>query len=99
MFKKLKVFLKKIQNSDEATKKRWLIGATAVSMILVIGLWTIYINSAIKFAPESAKNQEEPIIGFWQIFKNGSMVILNSIKENVKNIISEITKSRTITIE
>lgn len=98
MFKKLKVFLQKIQNSDEATKKRWLIGATAISMILVIGLWLVYIQSTVKSIGNNIEDQESTV-GFWQIFKNGSVVVFNSIKENIKIIISEITKSRTITVE
>jgi uncharacterized Rmd1/YagE family protein len=98
MFKKLKVFLQKIQNSDEATKKRWLIGVTAISMILVIGLWLIYIQSTVKSIGNNIEDQESTI-GFWQIFKNGLVVVFNSVKENIKIIISEITKSRIITVE
>ena len=98
MFKKLKVFLQKIQNSDEATKKRWLIGATAISMILVIGLWLVYIQSTVKSIGNNIEDQESTV-GFWQIFKNGLVVVFNSVKENIKIIISEITKSRTITVE
>jgi len=98
MFKKLKIFLQKIQNSDEATKKRWLIGATAISMILVIGLWLVYIQSTVKSIGNNIEKQESTV-GFWQIFKNGLVVVFNSVKENIKIIISEITKSRTITVE
>ena len=98
MFKNLKTFLQKIQNSDEATKKRWLIGATAISMILVISLWLVYIQSTVKSIGDNIKDQESTI-GFWQIFKNGLVIVFNSVKENIKIIISEITKSRTITIE
>lgn len=98
MFKKLKVFLQKIQNSDEATKKRWLIGATAISMILVIGLWLVYIQSTVESIGNNIEDQESTI-GFWQIFKNGLVVFFNSVKENIKIIISEVTKSRTITVE
>jgi len=90
--------LQKIQNSDEATKKRWLIGAAAVSMILVISLWLVYIQSTVKSIGDNIKDQESTI-GFWQIFKNGLVIAFDSIKENIKVIISEITKSRTITIE
>lgn len=98
MFEKLKAFLKKIQNSDENTRKRWLIGTTAISMVLVISLWLVYIQSTVKFISNNIEDQESTI-GFWQIFKNGLVVILNSVKENIKIIISEITKSRTITVE
>lgn len=98
MWRKFKKLLENIQNSDEASKKRWLIGATAVSTILVIGLWFIYIKSTFESGGESIKNQESAI-GFWQIFKNGLTIVIQSIKEGTKSIISEITKGRTITIE
>lgn len=96
MFEKFKNFLNNIQNSNETTKRRWLIGATAVSMVLVIGLWLIYVKSTVVFP---AGESQEATTGFWQIFKNGLVVVFNSIKENIKVIISAITKSRTITVE
>jgi hypothetical protein len=102
MFKRLKTLLRRIQNSDEAIKKRWLVGATAISMILIIGLWLGYVNSTIKSAGDDDQNRESSI-GFWQVFRNGLSVIYKSIyesiKESVKSIILEITKSRTIIIE
>lgn len=97
MFERLKNFLRRIQNSDEATKKKWLIGASAVSMILVVGLWLIYIQSTIKVITN--QTEEESVIGFWQVLKNGLRVIFHSIKDNIKTIISEINKSRTIVVE
>ncbi len=98
MWRFLKKYLEKIQNSDEATKKRWLVAATAVSMIIVIGFWFVYINYTTKPAVENTAVQT-PNIGFWQIFKNGLAVIYQSLKEKVQIIFSEITKSRTINVE
>jgi hypothetical protein len=98
MFRKFKKLLEEIQNSDETTKKRWLIGAAAISTFLVIGLWLVYIKSTLEFSGESVKNQES-VVGFWQIFKNGLTIVSQSIKEGIKTIISEITKGKTITIE
>ncbi len=101
MWQKLKKQLEKIQNSGEATKKRWFIGATAVAMILVVGLWLIYINSTVNSLGNNSQNQEPQgsTTEFWPILKTGLMVVGQSIKEGVKNIISEITRGRTITIE
>jgi hypothetical protein len=98
MFEKIKIFLNKIQNSNEAVKKRWLIGATAVSMILVVSFWLIYMQSTIQFSNNNIEKQESGV-GFWQIFKNGLAIFSNSIKENIKMLFNEITQSRTITIE
>lgn len=98
MIEKLKKLLEKIRNSDEATKKRWLMGTAAVSMAVVVALWLVYVNADMKLVPE-IKDAGEPSTGFWQIFKNGLNVVFGSIKDGVTNLISEITKSRTITIE
>jgi hypothetical protein len=98
MFKKLKNLLENIQNSDEATKKRWLIGVTSVSMVLIISLWLVYIKFTLESFTSSAQEQKS-VVGFWQIFKNGLTIVSQSIKEGIKTIISEITKGRTITIE
>ncbi|MBT9170622.1 MAG: hypothetical protein DDT18_00966 [Actinobacteria bacterium] len=98
MFKSLKKYLKKIQHSDEATKKRWLIVSSAIAMILVISLWLVYISWTIKSVGDNIEKQgSEP--GFWQIFKTGLKVVGESAWNNIKNIVSKITGERTITIE
>lgn len=98
MFKSLKKYLKKIQNSDEATKKRWLIVSSAIAMVLVISLWLVYINWTIKSVGDNVEKQNlEP--GFWQIFKTGLKVAGESAWDGVKNSVSKITGERIITIE
>lgn len=97
MWKKLKRKLEKIQDSDETTKKRWLIGTTTVAMILVIVLWLVYINWVIKSANET--EVKESSLSFWQIFKNGLNIISKSIWNNIKDFVSKITSERTIIIE
>ncbi|MDP3015351.1 MAG: hypothetical protein Q8N28_03020 [bacterium] len=98
MFKKLNKFIGKIQNSDEATKKRWLIVSSAIAMVLVISLWLVYINWTIKAVGDNVGKQDmEP--GFWQIFKTGLKVAGESAWNGVKNSVSKITGERIITIE
>ena len=98
LWQKLNKFIKKIQHSDEATKKRWLIVSSAIAMILVISLWLVYINWTIKAVGDNVEKQElEP--GFWQIFKTGLKVAGESAWDNIKNIVSKITGERIITIE
>ena len=98
MWRKLNKFIGKIQNSDEATKKRWLIVSSAIAMVLVISLWLVYINWTIKSVGDNIEKQNlEP--GFWQIFKTGLNMISESIWNGIKNIVSKITGERTITIE
>ncbi len=97
MWQKIKKTLKSIQNSDEANKKRWLIGASAASMIIVVGLWLIYLKFTVESGSPSVEAKES--VGFWQILKNGLVIIFQSIKENITNFISELSKGKTITIE
>ena len=52
MFKKIRNFILELQNSDDATKKRWLIILSGASMIVVVGLWLVYFNVSLeKIAP------------------------------------------------
>ncbi|MBN2197803.1 hypothetical protein JW698_01230 [Candidatus Wolfebacteria bacterium] len=94
---KIRELLKKIQNSDENIKKRWLIGASAISILLIIIIWLIYL----KFTTNSnvSKINPEKTIGFWQIFKNGLIVIFQSIKDFFINLFLELTKEKTIIIK
>ena len=100
MFNKLKKKLAEIQNSDEQTKKRWLIGMSAIAMVIVVGLWLIYVNSTIESLGGSQEvSKSSDSIGFLQVFETGLKVVGKSVKNEVKNLISKIIGERTITIE
>lgn len=104
MFKVLIEKIKRIQRADEKTKKRWLIGLTASAMILIIGLWLIFLNnfSLPTIAPVAdspttssvaAAQPARPAGGkedsIWQTFKRG----LNEIIQNAKDQISAAKNS------
>lgn len=89
MFKNLKAFISRLQNSDEATKKRWLIVVSAITMIFVISGWMVYLNYTI----EKINSIEDEIIhstSFWQVFKTGLVITGKSIKEKTGNLVSDI---------
>lgn len=46
--KKVINFIRELQNSDEATKKRWLIILSGVSMVVVVGIWLVYFNWSLE---------------------------------------------------
>jgi len=98
MFKNLKKWLKNIQDSDELVKKRWLIVFSALSMILVIGLWLIYMNWAINSFGNEIQKQDSGI-GFWQVFKTGLNLFIRSVWEVIKNFSLKISGERVIIIE
>jgi len=68
--------IKKLRRADDATKKRWLFGATTISMIFVIALWVFYLNMTLPSINKEKKiaevNNEESLS---KIFKNGLGVI------------------------
>jgi hypothetical protein len=65
-------WLEKLQNADEARKKRWLIGLSAAAMIIIVALWIFYLKMTID---DAGRVGESPSgISFrevlWQILKN-----------------------------
>ena len=98
MFQKIKNQLEKIQNSSESVKRRWLVGATIISMIVIISLWLAYINNPSIQTNKEGK-EEEQVGGFWQVFKTGAGVISGSIKNNADDLISKLKSDRTVNID
>lgn len=39
--------LRKLQRTDDKTKKRYLVVASTIAMILIIGLWFVYLNLSL----------------------------------------------------
>ncbi len=52
----MKKWIENIQNSDEATKKKWLMGLSVISMAIIIGLWLIYLNYSMDIFKIELKN-------------------------------------------
>lgn len=94
---KIRELLIKIQNSDEKTKNRWLIGASAVSIIIIIIFWLIYLKFSIN--PVVQNIETEDTVGFWQIFKNGLKILSQFIKDFITGLFSKFTGGKTIIIE
>lgn len=67
--------IKKLQRADDATKKRWLFGATAISMIFVITLWIFYLNMTLPNVNKEVKNAEVDKENLGETFKNGFRAI------------------------
>ncbi len=93
----VKRFIGRIQNSDEQIKRRWTILFSVTAIMVVTAFWILFMVRQISFVAPEITNIDEP--GFWQIFKNGALMIFNSIGENIKNIFLLITEKNTIVIE
>lgn len=93
--------LKQIQESDETTKKKWLIIMTVAAMIIVISLWLVYINYSIKSVDNGvgAINLEKSETDFLEVFKKGLGVVGNSVKEKIKNFGYKIMGGKTVIME
>ncbi len=86
----LKNQLEKIQNSDEQTKKKWLIIMSGISMLIIIIIWLFYMTSLVSNTAQSETQTDNSGTGFWQIFKTGLTVIGNNVEEKAGNVISKI---------
>ena len=92
-FKNIAVFIKGLQCSDDARKKRWFVGSAAVAMILVIGLWALYLNFTIPdfnrgAKSDSADNKES----FFGVFARGLGVISAGIGEKGENLAGNLSR-------
>lgn len=80
--------IEKIRNSDEITKKRWIIVFSAITMAIIVVVWFFYIGFAAKTTEKKAASTD-----FWPIVKKGFVIIADSLKEKIYGL---ILKERTI---
>jgi len=95
-------FLDKIRNSDDSTKKVWLILATSVAMVFVVYIWVVYFNTLLVSvnaplqADEVAKSDE---FGFFDTIKSGAATVYEFLADQVSGIFGEIKKPKEYIIE
>lgn len=87
MFENLKKFIKNLQAADEARKKRWLFVLSAMMMIVVVGIWGLYIKKNI---PNLEISEEISKQSSWQVFQKGLETVISQIK-NLINAGREIS--------
>lgn len=92
-----KRFIKRIQNSDEKIKRQWMILFSIATIMVIVAFWIFFTFRQESFSRVEISQVDEP--GFWQISKNGTSVIFDSITDNIKSIFSLITKKNIIVIE
>lgn len=86
-------FLKKLQESDDSVKKRWLILSSAVMMFIVLFVWLNYFNTLIQQAGAPAPTEQaEHGLTFWQTFKSGLKIVSRGIAAKMESWF-EILKS------
>jgi len=95
----VKNFIEKIQNSDERTKRKWLVICSAVAMVVIVAFWVFYIKSIFEIPQPIQAETQASGPGFWDIFKNGASIVFNSIINNIKSIFANLTGSKTVIIQ
>ena len=95
-------FLEKIRNSDDGTKKIWLILFTSVAMAVLIFVWVAYFNTLLVNinkpleADEVAKSDE---FGFFDTIKSGAATVYEFLADTASGIFGEINKPKEYIIE
>jgi len=83
-----KDFFTKIQKSDECVKKRYLLIFSVIAMIIVIGLWILYLEGAYLKG------------GLWvKVLAEKISSVFIAIGHGIKNLFFLIKKGRVIIIE
>lgn len=82
--------LGKIRNSSEKEKKGWLFLLTAVSMVIVVGLWIVYIKIFTADTPVNESKEKPPYFLIWPSIKNGLSISLEKIQESANRAFSSI---------
>ena len=82
MSKSLRSFIRELQQLDEAAKKRWLVSLSAISIIIIVIAWIMYLNATIK-AVDDPTTAAEP--GAWDIFKTGLQVLGEKTEAGLAN--------------
>jgi len=100
--------MRKIQRADTTIKRRWFLGSAAVSFVVVLAVWVVYVSSAI--VPLSERTPEKNPSSFGSTFKTGIENLTRELGEkydglkknldkNLKIIEEKMTETNTITIE
>lgn len=100
VIRKIKSFFLELQKKDDEIKRQWLIGLTSASMLIVLGLWIISMNSTIKKLGDSEDVKSETGLGttFLQGFEitAGAMEKeMSGFYEKIQNLL-KTTNSVTI---
>lgn len=106
----MRKFIAKLQNSNDTTKKIWLVVFSGISMMLVVSFWLVYLDKIVTQVsnpdgtPAIAQNSQEKsdVPGFFAIFGAGVKTIFDALKEKLavrNNIVIENPKMNFISKE
>lgn len=68
-----KNFIKNLQDSDDLTKKKWLVIFTAFTMVVVLAFWSVYFSYRIKDVNALEAQSASP--SFSEVFNAGLKIL------------------------
>lgn len=77
--------IKKLQKSEEAVRRRWLYLSTAVSFVLVSGLWLGYLSLTVPALETAAGTPAVKSASLWSVLGAGLEEIKRQIEEGLTN--------------
>ncbi len=94
-------FLKKIQESDDAEKRKWLFVFSGVAIAVVVFLWLKYFNSLL--GPVSPAEQQNigggNGLAFFETFKAGLAIVVKTIGGAIKSVVDFILQPTSYIIK
>lgn len=91
-----KGLLEKLQSADEAAKKRYVVIASAVVMVVVLWLWLGYFNNLItRESPAVAANQPS----FFTTMKRGAGIVYQGFIDAIGGFGKALTSPKTYEIK
>lgn len=87
-----KSFLERIQTSDSATKWKWVIGSTAVAVVLIVIVWLSYFNSLVAY---SGDQDNQSSFSFGDTMRTGTAILYQNMSGGLKDIANIFNSSRT----
>ncbi len=95
----LRNYIAELRVSSEIRRKRFLIYGSGISMLLVIVLWTLYLNLNVQGIGNPAAEQtvsEAPKNDFFSTMKRGSAILYAQFADFIQK---EFSKKKEITID
>jgi len=93
-------FIKKLRESEEHIKRRWLVLISGVLMVFIVFFWMKYFNSLVEpmDAPQPAEQSAGQGFTFWETFKSGLGAILETAGKTLSSFMNMISQPKNYDI-